>query len=288
MYKAITTSVICLGFLTPAAQAAFSPDSLSDLELWLKADAGTFEDTGASDPTEDGDSLERWIDQSPNIRMTSGTGATPSWQDNELNSLPVVRFDGSNNRMFVSSGAITTDPDQITIFAVVKQDSGDTSQDQVFSHRNSGTELIQASISGSDAILQMRGSGNSLQTVTASGVNNGVFNIIMWQFDTINDLHAVAVNGGTEATSTHDFGNEAFTADTQRIGYFFSGAAGGFLNGDLAELIVFDRDLTGTEKNDIGFYLEDKYGLDTAYIPEPASLALLGGLYLITARRRQA
>ncbi|MEN6387112.1 MAG: hypothetical protein ABFD79_18185, partial [Phycisphaerales bacterium] len=46
-------------------------------------------------------------------------------------------------------------------------------------------------------------------------------------------------------------------------------------NGEMAEVLVYNRALSGTEQNKVGYYLENKYDLDTAYIPEPATIALM-------------
>jgi autotransporter-associated beta strand protein len=43
-------------------------------------------------------------------------------------------------------------------------------------------------------------------------------------------------------------------------------ANGAQLNGDIAELILFNRVLTTEEANQVGAYLENKYGLNTAYV----------------------
>jgi hypothetical protein len=43
-------------------------------------------------------------------------------------------------------------------------------------------------------------------------------------------------------------------------------ANGAQLNGDVAELILFNRVLTTEEANQVGAYLENKYGLNTAYV----------------------
>jgi hypothetical protein len=60
--------------------------------------------------------------------------------------------------------------------------------------------------------------------------------------------------------------------------------------GNIAELVIFDRVLSDSEANEVGSYLQDKYGITGAYaIPEPSSLGLLllgGGAVLLLRRRR--
>ncbi len=61
--------------------------------------------------------------------------------------------------------------------------------------------------------------------------------------------------------------------------------------GDLAEVILYDRALTPWEINQVGYYLADKYSLDSTYvIPEPATLlvwSLLTGLGVALGWRRK-
>jgi hypothetical protein len=45
-----------------------------------------------------------------------------------------------------------------------------------------------------------------------------------------------------------------------------NGSSGAGLKGDIAEVILYNRVLTAAEANQVGAYLENKYGLDTAYV----------------------
>ncbi|HNX33218.1 MAG TPA: hypothetical protein PKM57_01235 [Kiritimatiellia bacterium] len=252
------------------AQTADLPEDNPGLKLWLRADVCTYEDLFANDDVEPLDAIRLWSDATTNSHDAVAV-ETPTLVTNMVNGLPAVGFSyGAADRYYLDA-PITTDPRQLVVFAVFRQWPGDMEQNMVFTHRKTDTQLIQSSFQhATNAVLQIRGSGNVIRTITVPGLlTNGAFNVVMYQFDAVNDRHAVAVNGGTEAVDTYDFGNQTFIADTQRIGcYHLNGSEGLFLRGHLAELLVYEGvTLTRKQKNRVGFYLETKYGLDTGYAP---------------------
>lgn len=96
---------------------SLDPDDVTNLEQWVSGDTIG----GLSD----GDPVGTWSDQSGNARdFTQATGANkPSYQTNELNGLPIVRFDNSNDGM--GSSYSPTAP--FTIAVIYKYNSGGTS-----------------------------------------------------------------------------------------------------------------------------------------------------------------
>jgi hypothetical protein len=59
-------------------------------------------------------------------------------------------------------------------------------------------------------------------------------------------------------------------------------------DGMIAEVLVFDRALTEKQHNAVGWYLAQKYGLETAFIPEPSAAVLLGiGMAVMLMSRRR-
>ncbi|QQS60227.1 hypothetical protein IPN41_03870 [Candidatus Falkowbacteria bacterium] len=94
--------------IAPALKTSILPDSITGLIAWWKADALTLNN---------GVRVSSWTDSS-----TSGRNATqnnddfrPTFITNEVNSLPVVRFDGVNDNLNLS--IIST---LKTVFVVMK------------------------------------------------------------------------------------------------------------------------------------------------------------------------
>ena len=58
-------------------------------------------------------------------------------------------------------------------------------------------------------------------------------------------------------------------------------------DGDVARILIYDRELTDAELEQVGYSLSQTYGIPTTFVPEPTSLALLGLGGLIALRRRR-
>ncbi len=98
-----------------------SPPLTTDLQLYLRSDAGTFTDTAGSTPaTSDGDNVKRWNDQITGgiYLFQGGSNLWPTLQTNEINStMPCVRFDGSDDFMSLSHKLTMI---KGTMYAVIK------------------------------------------------------------------------------------------------------------------------------------------------------------------------
>jgi len=257
--------------MSRSAPPAATLDEIPGLKFWLRSDACVYKDLFANDEAGHHAVVRLWSDATTNDHDAVAL-TTPTLVTNMVNGLPAVGFsNGAADRYYLDT-PITADPRQLVVFAVFRQWPGDMVQNMLFTHRNTPTPLVQASFeNATNAVLQMRGNaGGNVQKITVPGLlTNGAFNVVMYQFDAVNDRHAVTVNGGAEVVNTYDFGSQTFIADTQRIGcYNYNGTDDLFLHGHLAEILVYEGvALTRKQKNVIGFNLETKYGLDTGYMP---------------------
>ena len=72
------------------------------------------------------------------------------------------------------------------------------------------------------------------------------------------------LNGNLIGTDSADYNSGS--GQTWGIGYNGTGN-GAELNGDIAEVLIYNRVLTAEESEQVGAYLETKYGLSTTYGP---------------------
>lgn len=96
------------------------PPITDNLQFYFRSDVGTFQDTAGSTPaSSDSDSVARWNDArggEPYL-FQSTSGSRPTLQTNEINGLPCLRFDGTNDFFIFSHRLI---PVTRTMYAVVK------------------------------------------------------------------------------------------------------------------------------------------------------------------------
>lgn len=235
------------------AMATFVPSDISGLTLWLKADGTLWQDSARTTPaTADGAPVGAWDD-------ASGAGAhvTQSTSDNRptlktgiINSKPVLRFDGSNDRMAGSASAATK---PFTAFALFKAANVSVTSTMLGASTAGGLHwrIDQAGAHPQEILRQdteLIASGTGGQTTAAHIVAVTYGSAGAWAFY----LDGAGAGSGTN--------NKTFTASTTTVGYNGSNNVE-LCNGDLAEIIKYDSALSTTDLNRVGNYLESKYGV---------------------------
>ena len=259
------------GMLDPSAMAAGAWDyelndnrpttlPVSGPVLWLKAD---------SLDLADGASINSWVDSSSNgFEFTQGTAsAQPSLVrgDADYNGESHVHFDGNDSLSVPFSAKLN--PNNMTIFVVATVDSDNNVFNGIIDNFTSNTGwLLYAKMVGSDNFWQWRTGTGSAQTTISASANTVVPNtpsIVTMKMagsdgsgggSTTQTLY---VNGKSEATSSAKFTKKTNTSNTPVLGNVGSFA----LTGQMAEVIIFDRDLTDAEKHEVEAYLSRKYGV---------------------------
>jgi len=207
-----------------------SPDLISGLLAWWKADALTLNNN---------DAVSSWLDSSGNgYSMVQATGANqPIYKTNIVNGKPVVRFDATNDELAVSLS--TTTSAGWTVFIVY---SGNTNGNPRRAIQGNGNWLLgpyQNSNQMYNGAFINSGTVSAGTFLLASGRQTSVGG----QFFKNSTL--IGTNGQASSNST------VWNLST----------AGEPLDGDIAEAIIFSRPLSGYEMDSVEKYLGAKYAI---------------------------
>lgn len=226
------------------------PAGVAGLRTWLDAS----QITGLSD----GAALTTW----PNVAPGGGNdavaiGSSPTYETNELNGLPIVRLGGGVYfRMF--SEALRAQGH--TIFLVCKFTSLSPAYTGVVDYGSHwadwGAYLMKSNGKSADYVFYVPGSAYA----DYDGTGSSTFTTGTWNYITIAHGRTIETrrNGSTDATGT------AITYGHSNPGHSLLGAqynAGRVMVGDVAEYLIYDRELSSTDRNAVEAYLVAKYAL---------------------------
>ncbi len=239
----------------------WSPNMLSNLELWLHGDAVA---------GNDGDAIATWPNSGPKgstndaVQATVGMKPLLKKAGNGLNGHNVLRFDGTNDYMRVDLDLGATG---CTIFYVVKvgatfSGSGYATVlasggvDPAWDSYTAGIRWAQACASAGDGFgAGWAGPAAAVTLGNVGGIENNKPYIASYRYDKVN-----WTMGGI---------NSVVVADTSfpAVPYKLHIACEGVLatnpqlcfDGDIAEIIIYNRALTDAEVFAVTWYLHNKY-----------------------------
>ena len=245
--------ILCLPFLWVFNVSAFVPTDIASLEVWLKADA--------IEGLNDGDDVATWADSSGNGNDATEATNKPTYETAEINGLPVIRFNGTNDEISTAAfGTALTQPN--TIFVVYKDPSGTGSEyvyDGVLSTNRHG--LLLDGTTPSREVTPYAGASPAGHTTEQN----------VWHISTIvySSTSSDVYEDGTAEQTGIDTGTHTLSA--LMIGsdwntYFYFG-------GDIAEILVYDAELSSADITQVEYYLANKYLLPhagrTVYFVDP-------------------
>ena len=249
-------------------RTAFSPTDLGDTQLWFAADHIT--DVG------NGGVVTSWFDGSGHGR-TATSANSPTYIANVVNGMPVVRLNGTNQYFTISDFAFSSSatPAGLSVFVVAKYDAiPPAAYEPIINHFDVSAQRAW-SIGVKHTTGRLRGKisadggdGNFLnyQSGSAAGATGDFFIGAMVFGSSALSLYT---NGVLENPTKTDDGTVATihnsTADLT-IGCELNGGsviANSYMDGDIAELIVYDRELSADERLRVEAYLSNKYNINT-------------------------
>lgn len=238
---------------------SFSSSTVSGMKCWFKA---------SSLSLNDGDAVTAWTDSSGNgLDLAQGTGANqPVYKANLRHGKPAVRFDGSNDHLFRASVGwqATT-----TVFAVVKKTW------QTAEYGGIMGAAAYAATAGF-GLLTTGGAANGWANkdllVVGSGYDNTSNPRAFGTYGSIPNDSIQIIEAGANATASYvKIGGETISTTTSAAAcdttsgnlVVGSTATSGsdFMEGDIFEIIVYDKILSAPEVALVEAHLRSEYGL---------------------------
>jgi hypothetical protein len=217
-----------------ATAGGFSPLDITGCELWLKADALSLSD---------GDPVSSWTDSSGNSNHATMTGGDrPTFQTNELNSLPGVASNSETSGWLNLTTPITN---ARTVFIVARHRDGnqdwahligDTTTNNYF-HGGLGTALHSTTFSAIHGVCAADGWTDGVSTSIGSMAKSAAG--VVYSYDMT----------AADAAVDQLFNN----ANQQALSRVWDGF--------IFELIVYDNRLSTGDRESVEDYLGIKYGI---------------------------
>ncbi len=224
----------------------WTPTGTSNCMLWLDADDSTkFTLTGSNN-------VATWGDKSANAYdYTQATDAQkPSRQTAVLNGRAVVRFNGGTQQMNRDLAAISLPFD---VFCVSRFHTAPSSNVVVFGDSQWGTSTMF--LRHSTTQVKMYGTSDSASIVSGA--------------HTITDFHVYHIRFGKNSASINNILNvDGGTDQTVTAGFptmhgisLGADVSSNYAPVDIAEFIIYNRDLSSAERAKVRDYLQAKWGL---------------------------
>ena len=219
---------------------------LSGMALWLKADAGI---TGEG-------AMSKWSDQSGNgYDATQTTSAyRPTLVGNSLNGHPVVKFDGSNDYLSLSSSVYTAmkaaGAGEVFIVVKAEQDTSTTWRGMWCMGSSSSYEYYPTMNS---EVHIKEDWGSTTQYDVGAPVDS------LYQYNLYN------VSGSASGWACRLNGSVLYQSASNMFGFNSNPRLGtnssNYFNGEIAEVLIYKQVLSAAQRETVGRYLNLKYAL---------------------------
>jgi len=268
--------------IAPAPDTIGWPFDLTRLEglaLWL--DASDVDGDGEPDRTFGGTAVSQWTDKSGrgNHAVQAAADRQPTVHAAALNDLPTLAFDGSDHFAAGAAGAFDFlhDGSGGSVFVVYRKTSNEQLDFLLDTGANTGGNSGFSFAPRDDGGYEdqfyfaiAHGGGGAPDGFVLGGNYNGflqnAWTLVASSYkDRPSGDDVYLWRDGAEVLSEPG-GAPDTTGNASRLLGIGAYATGDFsLNGDIAEVILFDRAHGSNVLNAVGSYLEAKYALDTGY-----------------------
>lgn len=229
----------------PPKPPPFTPSTLPGLAGWWKADALALADSAP---------VTTWPDASGLGRHLTGTA---TFKTNVVLSKPVVRFNGVDNALIGPSLPALTAGEALILVKIVNDPS-------------IGTRTGLWRFSSADDTHYPYPDGSIYEAFGSDTRRNSI------PHPPLNQWRRYNVRSAPGAWSAYVDGAQIYATSANNVAFGPAGIALGiaraapyYLDGDIAEMILYDRVLTGAERAQLEGYLADKYfpAIDPSSLP---------------------
>jgi len=253
--------------------ASSIPGTISDLEVWVKADAGTYSDAGSTPSVPDG-GVSIWADLSGNTRNFDANNPNPLLRTNvtTLNGADALEFGGSNRFTDGDGELYLEGMTELTIFFVLQSSVTNTDNgflvtknpigtDRIFSLRYMATGSLGGGTNGLKAGLVNSDELNILESSSDKQTTEPQIVCLDWKNGQDYDLYLDGVFDGPTYQGSQAPGSITGSTFLE----FGRGVSGGWV-GLIAEVIFYGRHLTESERLKIEDYLSTRYDIPVRLI----------------------
>ncbi len=255
-----------LQILGRASAASPAPGGVeANLQLWLKADAGVTESGG--------NAITQWLDSAGKHTPTGGYYSDPDLLDSGrdlVNFNPVVEFD-NNDYMRWEGDPFPSSFTAGELFIVGKEATPDTADHYSLFDFGGGGSQPRYTYSDRRIYDDFGSSDRKVWTpsnTAAPGAEGATGATVSGPNRLTTDYHIYNILSQTNNWQAAFDGVTALTDNTNTVSFYMEavphlgGAYGGYSNGGrVAEVVLFNRVLTASERQKINGYLALKYGL---------------------------
>lgn len=221
------------------------------LALWLRSDRGV---------SVSGVNVIAWSDQS-GLGNHAISVNSPALHPNVKNGQPIVRFSAANNHYLRVLSNPSLNPDRVSIFAVVKRSLAGVAG--IVSKHAGGASGYSLGIPTSTTDLRSQIGG---AMVTAAATWDSDFYLV----GSVYDQQYITLYKNGLVLKKQSYTNPAGALSDHLLIGSQTETSGRF-DGDIAEVIIYDRAVTGMERDAVESYLYDKYQLNAELLAKPSS-----------------
>ena len=242
------------GAVTPAP---FAPDQVAGLTLWLDA-------SDASTITKSGDDVSLWADKSAHghdFSQAGGAALRPHHGTHTINGLDVIDFDGT--AQYVQSSALMSDfitATEFSLFVVYQVDSYPSGV---------GFNAFKnaAAVADSKGLMGVHAADVSGTDKMQAYHTDGVADTVQFVASTTTPYLSSMRHAGGNLYHAMDGGAETSVASddsTNLTGIFRAGVnynLSKYFDGQIAEIVLYENDVSASNRSDINDYLIAKWGI---------------------------